>query len=88
MKSPEHQGGGSDVTNRGFNNFETAYFIEFSQNELGALNNALSNAADDPGILGLPMARVSITIGSSQSSADVNVGFLRRTGCIESESCG
>ena len=34
---------------------------------------ALSNAADDRGILGLPMARVSITIGSSQSSADVTM---------------
>jgi hypothetical protein len=75
MKSPymNIKIGGSDVTNRGFNNFETAYFVEFSQNELGALNNALSNAADDRGILGLPMARVSITIGSSQSSADVTL---------------
>ena len=64
---------GSDVTNRGFTNFQTAQYIEFSQSELSALNNALSNAADDRGILGLPMARVSITIGSSQSSSDVSL---------------
>ncbi len=75
MKSPymNIKIGGSDVTNRGFNNFQTAYYVEFSQNELGALNNALSNAADDRGILGLPMSRVSITIGSSQSNADVTM---------------
>ena len=65
--------GGSDVTNRGFANFQTASYVEFSQNELSALNNALSNAADDRGILGLPMARVSITIGSSQSNTDVTM---------------
>ena len=64
---------GSDVTNRGFANFQTASYVEFSSNELGALNNALSNAADDRGILGLPMSRVSITIGSSQSTADVTM---------------
>ena len=64
---------GSDVTNRGFTNFQNAQPISFSQNELGALNSALSNAADDRGILGLPMARVSITIGSSQSTADVTL---------------
>ena len=59
MKSPymNIKIGGSDVTNRGFTNFETSYYLEFSQNELSALNNALSNAADDRGILGLPMAR-------------------------------
>ena len=64
---------GSDVTNRGFTNFQNAQLISFSQTELGALNSALSNAADDRGILGLPMARVSITIGSSQSTADVTL---------------
>ena len=64
---------GSDVTNRGFANFQTASYVEFSSNELSALNNALSNAADDRGILGLPMSRVSITIGSSQSTADVTM---------------
>ena len=31
---------GSDVTNRGFTNFQTAQYIEFSQSELSALNNA------------------------------------------------
>ena len=65
--------GGSDVTNRGLANFETFSYVEFSQNELTALNSALSNAADDRGILGLPLARVSITIGSSQSSAAVTM---------------
>ena len=64
---------GSDVTNRGFTNFQNAQLISFSQTELGALNSALSNAADDRGILGLPMAKVSITIGSSQSTADVTL---------------
>ena len=64
---------GSDVTNRGFTNFQNAQPISFSQAELSALNSALSNAADDRGILGLPMARVSITIGSSQSTADVTL---------------
>ena len=64
---------GSDVTNRGFTNFQNAEQITFSQSELSALNSALSNAADDRGILGLPMATVSITIGSSQSSADVTM---------------
>ncbi len=75
MKSPymNIKIAGSDVTNRGLANFQTAYYVEFSQNELSALNNALSNAADDRGILGLPMARVSVTIGSSQSSADVTM---------------
>ena len=75
MKSPymNIKIAGSDVTNRGFANFQTASYVEFSQNELSALNNALSNAADDRGILGLPMARVSVTIGSSQSSADVTM---------------
>ena len=75
MKSPymNIKIGGSDVTNRGFANFQTATYVEFSQNELSALNNALSNAADDRGILGLPMSRVSITIGSSQSTADVTL---------------
>ena len=75
MKSPymNIKIAGSDVTNRGFSNFETAYYVEFSQTELGALNSALSNAADDRGILGLPMARVSITIGSSQTNADVSM---------------
>ena len=65
--------GGSDVTNRGLANFDTAQYVEFSQSELNSLNSALSNAADDRGILGLPMARVSITIGSSQSNADVSL---------------
>ena len=70
---------GSDVTNRGITNFQTAQYIEFSQSELSALNNALSNAADDRGILGLPMARVSITIGSSQSVLMYrSVEFLHR----------
>jgi len=64
---------GSDVTNRGFTNFQTAQYIEFSQSELSALNSALSNAADDRGILGLLMACVSIIIGSSQSSSDVSL---------------
>ena len=64
---------GNDVTNRGFTNFQNAQLISFSQTELGALNSALSNAADDRGIFGLPMARVSITIGSSQSTADVTL---------------
>ena len=53
--------------------FQNALHISFSQTELSALNSALSNAADDRGILGLPMARVSITIGSSQSTADVTL---------------
>jgi len=75
MKSPfmNIKIAGSDVTNRGFTNFQNAQLITFSQTELGALNSALSNAADDRGILGLPMARVSITIGSSQSTADVTM---------------
>ncbi len=75
MKSPymNIKIAGSDVTNRGFANFQNALHISFSQTELSALNSALSNAADDRGILGLPMARVSITIGSSQSTADVTL---------------
>ncbi|MEC8608921.1 MAG: hypothetical protein VXY42_00280 [Candidatus Thermoplasmatota archaeon] len=65
--------GGSDVTNRGFANFQTATYVEFSQSELNALNSALSNAADDRGILGVPMSRVSVTVGSSTSSGDLTM---------------
>ena len=64
---------GSDVTNRGLTNFQTASFVEFTQSELSALNSALSNAVDDRGIPGIPMSRVSITVGSSQSSGDLTM---------------
>ena len=65
---------GQDILSRTLSNIGDLLVVSLDDSELTSLNNALSQAANNHGPSGLPMATVEVRIGSSLSSGDLLFG--------------